>query len=113
MKAWRYDLVPAEGFEEHGHAPGEPGQGYHARVDIPEDAQILSINISTKGVSIYALTEGIEGAPANTRDFFVCGNDCELPDGVDAMLHRGTAKIPGGITAHVFELTNVTAANES
>lgn len=105
MKSWRYDLTPAEGWEDYGHAPGEPGQGYHASVEMPVDAQILSINVSTKGISIYALTEGIEGAEAVTRDFYVCGNDHELPEGVDALQYRGTAKIPGSITAHVFELT--------
>jgi len=58
---------------------------------------------------VYALTEGIEGAPSSERSFFVCGNDRELPDGVSSLHYRGTVKIPGSITAHVFETTKVTA----
>jgi hypothetical protein len=104
-KVWRYDLVPDGGFEEHGHAPGEPGTGYEATVEMPRDAEILSYNLSTKGVSIYALTEGVEGADARERTFVVAGNDWELPDGVTALQYRSTAKVFGGVTAHVFETT--------
>jgi len=107
MKVWRYDLIPAEGWDEYGHDPGEPGTGYEATVAMPRDAQILSINISTKGVSIYATTEGIEGAETKDRSFFVCGNDKELPDNVTALQYRATAKVIGGVTAHVFETTDV------
>lgn len=116
MKVWRYDLVPEGGFDE-GHYPGQPGYGYEATAqfegaDMPRDAQILSYNITTKGVSVYALTEGVEGADTKPRTFFVCGNDVELPDALkdtEALNFRGTAKITGGPTAHVFELTHVTA----
>lgn len=107
MKVWRYDLIPDEGFEEYGHAPGEAGHGYEATVAMPSDAQILSINISTKGVSIYALTEGIEGAEERRRSFVVCGNDWELPDEVGVLQYRQTAKVAGGVTAHVFETTKI------
>lgn len=108
-KVWRYDLAPAEGFEEWGHTPGEPGSGYAARVEMPPDAQILSINYSTKGMSIYALTNLPEDCDKVVRDFYVAGNDHELPDGVTALQWRDTAKILGGPTAHVFELSQVTA----
>lgn len=107
MKMWRYDLIPDGGWEEYGHAPGEPGGSYEAEVALPEDAQILTVALSSKGVSLYALTEGIEGAPARRRSFVVVGNDAELPDGIDAMHYRGTAKVLGGPTAHVFETTKV------
>lgn len=121
VKVWRYDLVPSEVAEAEsdeekyaawqalGHMPGSPGFGYDASVEMPTDATILSINFSTKGVSIYALTEGIEGAESEVRRFYVAGNDVELPDGANELTWRGTAKVAGGPTAHVFEPAVVTA----
>ena len=50
--------------------------------------------------------------PADTlteeeRTFAVVDNGVELPEGVTALNYRGSCKIPGALTFHVFETTKV------
>lgn len=105
MKVWTYVLEPEGGYEELGHAPGEPGTSFTSTVEMEPGAQVVEVTFSSKGVTIYALVEGT--GVTETRAFIVCGNDVELPDAVGLLQHVGTAKIIGGPTAHVFDAAGV------
>ena len=105
-KVWRYHLHP----DEEGVSPiPEPGQSFYATVEMEPGATILgnSATFTTGGVTVYAIVEGT--GVTEPRGFFVAANDAELPDEVGEIHFRGTAKVIGGPTAHVFEAVQVPA----
>lgn len=74
-------------------------------LEVPQGAQLLSVEMSASGPAVFLLVD--EDAPLEERTFATVGNGVELPEGVDALHFRGTAKVPGGPTWHVFETTAV------
>jgi hypothetical protein len=101
-KVWRFPLKPVE-----AEAPdeGEQVQAQVCEMEMPVGAEILTLQFSTQGLTLYALVD--PDAETETRSFFVCGNGVDLPDGVGAATYRGTFKVPGSLTAHVFEVAQV------
>lgn len=82
--------------------------GETTEFEMPKGAVILSVELSMYGPAIFAL--GDPDAETETRTFHVSDIRSDLPDGIDALHYRGTAKVPGGPTFIVFETTGVTAS---
>ena len=103
-KVWRYHLHPAE----EGVSPiPEPGESFYATPEMEPGAEVIGVGFSTGGVTVYAIVEGT--GVTEDRSFLVAANDAELPDDVGAVNFRGTAKVIGGPTAHVFDVAQVPA----
>jgi hypothetical protein len=96
MKVFRYDL----------------GEG-ESTVEMVAGAQVLGAHFASRGLVIHALVNENNDA-TEERTFLATGNGEEFPETLDSLgvegaaaFYRGTAKVPGGPTAHVFELTKV------
>ena len=86
----------------------ESTEGVETEVELPVGSQILTVELSMSGPALFVLVD--DDAPDETRTFVVIDNKIELPEGVNALHYRGTCKIPGAHTFHVFETTQVEAA---
>jgi hypothetical protein len=103
MKVWRYVLVDDEGTA----IVPLPGGCHEVHADMEPGAEIIGVGFTSNGTTVYALVEGT-GA-TERREFLVAANDAELPEGVGHFGYRGTAKMVGGPTAHVFDAAPVPA----
>lgn len=103
QRVWRFVLAPDEDAP-----PNEDGAlGFVCDVEMPSGATMLPgrVELTSKGLAVYALVDPDVAELTETRSFFVCGNGVDLPDAAAHVLsYRGTFKAPGSITAHVFEL---------
>jgi hypothetical protein len=79
---------------------------FTAKVTLEAGAKVIGTGITGKGPVLWAMY-----APGEVelveRHFFVCGNRVDLPESVGQEQYVGTAKIVGGPTFHVFELSPV------
>lgn len=108
MQVFRYVISPdAEPDVEDSEVP--TSFSFTADVEMVSGAQILGVGLSSKGLTLWALVEPANQATED-RTFFVCGNGVDLPDNIDVINYRDTVKVPGGITAHVFEVVKIPAA---
>jgi|GraSoiStandDraft_14_1057315.scaffolds.fasta_scaffold235116_2 hypothetical protein len=89
-QVWKFPLMPEEN-----------------EVELPVGAEVLTVELTSQGPALLALVD--PDAERETRTFLVIGNGTDLPEGVAALHYRGTAKVPGAFTAHVFETTSVEA----
>jgi hypothetical protein len=103
-KVWRYHLAPT--MEGQSPVP-EPGESFYASPEMEPGAEVIGVGFTTGGVTVYALVEGT--GVTEPRTFYVAANDAELPPDVGAVNFRGTAKVLGGPTAHVFDVAQVPA----
>ena len=104
MKVFKYVLgfaLPVEG--EDGEKVFEVAE---TELEIPAGSQILSVELTIAGPALFVLVD--EDAPLEERTFAVVDNGVELPEGVTALNYRGSCKIPGALTFHVFETTSTT-----
>lgn len=106
----RYALLPVDVEEiDEDQMRQALDEGFIARVSMPENALLLpQVAFSTKGITLYAVGSP-DSAESQEREFYVVGNGRDLPEHIEdaqqaADSYIGTAKIPGGPTAHVFEL---------
>jgi len=103
MKVLRYVLAPIAELN-----PSEPTL-LECDVELPGGAEVLDVGFSSKGVTLWALVNELSDT-VETRSYVVVGNGLELPETAGAVNYRGTAKIVGGPTFHVFDVTNVTVS---
>lgn len=83
----------------------DPAATKETELEIPKGSQILSVELTAAGPALFVLVD--EDAEVESRSFVIVANGVDLPEGVDGMHYRGTAKVPGAFTWHVFELTTV------
>lgn len=108
MQVYRYVVSPDT--QPDVDEDGSPFQfSFTAEVEMVSGAQILDVYLSSKGITLSALVEPANQATED-RTFFVCGNGVDLPEGIDAINYRGVCKVPGGVTANVFEVVKVPTA---
>jgi hypothetical protein len=105
MKVWRYALVDDEGTAIVP-LPGDE-QAHEVHADMEPGATIIGVGFTSNGTTVYALVEGT--GVTERREFVVAANGAELPEGVGEYGFRGTAKMLGGPTAHVFDAVPVPA----
>ena len=104
MKVFRYALVDETGTPVVP-MPGDECQEAHAEME--PGAELIGVGFTSNGTTVWALVEGT--GVTERRDFIVAPNGAELPEGVGHMNFRGTAKMIGGPTAHVFDAVPVKA----
>lgn len=104
-KVWRFPLQPAA---DEVPEEGAQVQSQLCEMEMPVGAEILTLQFSSQGLTLYAIVD--PDADTEQRTFFVCGNGVELPEGAGAATYRGTFKVPGSLTAHVFEVVSVEVA---
>ena len=107
MQVYRY-VVSSDVEPDVEDAEVPTAFSFTADVEMVSGAQILGCGLSSKGITLWAIVEPANQA-VETRTFFVCGNGVDLPEGIDAINYRDTVKVPGGVTAHVFEVVKIPA----
>ena len=102
MQVHRYVIAPISDLN-----PSEPTM-LECDVELPGGAQVLDAGFSSKGVTLWALVDP-DAVAVETRSYIVVGNGLDLPETVGAINFVRTAKLVGGPTFHVFDVTKVTA----
>lgn len=97
----RFVLAP----ESEGDEVVDVSQGVTCDVEMQKGAEIVGVGPSSKGLLVWAVAD--VDAETEIRTFFVVGNGVDLPEGAGAATYRGTFKVVGHLTAHVFEIVPV------
>ena len=114
MKVYAYP-VPMAALMPEELPDGEPLiDPASIELELPVGAEVIAVEPSSKSlVTLYAIVD--PDAPTETREFAVLGNGVDLPEDEGHPDHglirtyRGTVKVIGGPTWHVFELVKVGA----
>jgi hypothetical protein len=100
MKVHRYVLAPVEDLN-----PAEPTL-LECDVELPSGAEVVDVGFSSKGVTLWAHVDP-DADTVEVRSYVVVGNGIDLPEGCSAVTRLGMAKLVGGPTFHVYDVTKV------